>query len=100
MASTAWAICREIRHLSGLSQRELASRARTTPATIARIEKGRMEPTLDLLERLARAAELDLRIRVEAADPDARKARSAARSLSPEQRLKENDRLTRLRARG
>lgn len=64
--STAWALCREARARAGLSQRELAAKAGVSPSTIARIEKARLEPTLDLLMRVIRACGLDLRLRLEA----------------------------------
>ena len=96
MASDAWALCREVRARTGLSQRALASLAHTSPATIARIEKGRMEPTFDLLTQIARAAGLEIRVTVGELDPDERKARIAAGSLSAEERLRQNDRLSRL----
>lgn len=98
MASTAWALCREVRARTGLSQRALAERAGVTPATIARVEKGRMEPTLALLERIARAAGIDLTISLAPADPDERKARAAIRDLSLEERLRQNDHLSAIRA--
>jgi transcriptional regulator with XRE-family HTH domain len=98
MTSNAWALCREIRRTRGWSQRRLAEEARTTPATIARIEKGRMEPSLELLERLARAAGLDIRMEVRPRDPDEAKARAQTRGLKPEQRLRRNDKLSRLHA--
>src|SRR5258706_14233329 len=91
MASEAWGLCREIRRRAGLSQREIAARANTTPATIARIEKGRMEPTLDLLARIARAAGTELRIEVGQRDADDLKARAQARALTLEQRPEHND---------
>lgn len=96
MASSAWAVCREIRARAGLSQRALAALAGVPPATVARIERGRMEPTLALLERLARAAGLELRPAVCEQDPGERATRFAARTLSLEDRLKENDRLSAL----
>ncbi len=64
MASPAYALCLLARRRAGLTQRELASRAGVSPSTIARIERGRMEPTLDLLLRLVEAAGLDLRMRL------------------------------------
>lgn len=102
MASDAWAICKEARRRSGMSQRALAAGAGVTPATVARIEKGRMEPTLDLLRRIVRAAGLELRAEVAAADPDERKAKLQAKRLTPEQRLEQNDALSHfaLEARG
>ena len=55
----------------GLSQRQLAGRAGVPPSTIARIERGRVEPTLDLLMRVVKACGLDLRMRLEVADGSA-----------------------------
>lgn len=44
------------RTAAGLTQAELAARARTTQAVIARIEGGKsFTPSLDLLDRIARA---------------------------------------------
>lgn len=60
--SPAWALCREARRRGGLSQRELAARAGVSPSTIARIEKARIEPTLDLLMRVVHACGLELRL--------------------------------------
>lgn len=100
MSSDAWAVCREIRGLGGLSQRALAAKAGVTPATIARIEKGRMEPTLDLLQRIARGAGMSLRLAVSASDPDEKKAKRHSQMLTDEQRLQQNDRLSRLRTEG
>lgn len=60
------------RRLSGLTQRELAARAGTTQALVARIERGRANPTLNTVTRLFEAAGAQLmfeaRPRV-AADP-------------------------------
>jgi transcriptional regulator with XRE-family HTH domain len=94
MASDAWALCLEARRFAGLSQRALATLAGVTPATIARIEKGRMEPTLDLIGRILRAAGLELGLKQR--DPDEWKTQVAARALSDEQRLRQNDGLSRL----
>jgi len=69
--SSAWALCRQARRQAGLSQRELAVRARVSPSTVARIERGRVEPTLDLMLRLVRACGLELRMRLAAEDPSA-----------------------------
>jgi transcriptional regulator with XRE-family HTH domain len=49
-----------LREDSGLSQRALAKRARTTQAVVARIELGQVSPTMDTLRRLARAAGFEL----------------------------------------
>lgn len=100
MSSDAWAVCREIRRRGSLSQRALAAKAGVTPTTIARIEKGRMEPTLDLLQRIARGAGLSLRLAISPADPDEKKAKRQAYLLTDEQRLRQNDDLSRVRIAG
>ncbi|HVT38834.1 MAG TPA: helix-turn-helix transcriptional regulator [Gemmatimonadaceae bacterium] len=46
---------------SGLSQRELARRAKTAQSVVARIEKGQTIPSLDTLDRLVAAAGFELR---------------------------------------
>lgn len=94
MLSDAWAVCRELRRRAGLSQRALARLAGVTPATVARIEKGRMEPTLSLLTRIVRATGYDLRVTLAERDPDERKARLHAESLTDEERLRQNDHLS------
>ena len=77
---------------AGLTQRELAKRARTSQSVIARIERGQVRPSLDTLRRLLAAAGFELRIELEP-------ARAAAThmlgdvdrilALTPEQRLLE-----------
>ncbi|MGQ0642941.1 MAG: helix-turn-helix domain-containing protein [Gemmatimonadaceae bacterium] len=47
---------------ASLSQRELAARARTTQAAVARIEGGRTSPTLATIARLVTAAGFQLRV--------------------------------------
>jgi transcriptional regulator with XRE-family HTH domain len=61
-----------LRALAGLSQRELARRAGTSQPAIARLEQGGASPTVDTLDRLARAAGFELRLELEppaAGDP-------------------------------
>ncbi len=83
----AWALVKEIRTRAGLSQRALASRAGKAQSEIARIERGRQDPSLTTLEKLARAAGLDLLIQlVPHDDHDARLIQSM-RALTPEQRI-------------
>lgn len=43
------------RHRAGLSQRELASRARTSPAAVCLYERGERVPRVDTLQRLIAA---------------------------------------------
>lgn len=62
--SAAYTICREARRVAGLTQRELAAQTGISSSSIARIERGRMEPTLDLLERLVEGCGQELVIHV------------------------------------
>ena len=55
----------EARRQAGLSQRDLARRARTSQSVIARIESGDTSPTWETLTRLLRAAGFDLRAGLE-----------------------------------
>jgi transcriptional regulator with XRE-family HTH domain len=55
-------ILKDAREGAGLSQRELAQRAGTSQAMVARIERGHQSPSLATLERLVRACGLDLRV--------------------------------------
>jgi ribosome-binding protein aMBF1 (putative translation factor) len=57
-------LLRNARQKAGLSQRELARRARTKQSVIARIELGRTSPGWDTLESLVRAAGFDLDIQL------------------------------------
>lgn len=49
-------LLREARTRSGLSQRELAGRARTAQSVVARIERGQSSPSVETLSRLLAAA--------------------------------------------
>jgi transcriptional regulator with XRE-family HTH domain len=48
------------RRLAGLSQRELARRSGIPQPSISRIERGLGSPTVDTLERLLRACDMEL----------------------------------------
>lgn len=62
MGSWAGNLIKLARLKSGLSQQELARRAATSQSTIAAYEAGRKQPTVPTLERIIKAAGLDLRI--------------------------------------
>ena len=92
MRPTAAELVRRARTSAGLTQRQLARRARTAQSVVARIERGLTSPSWDTLTRLLAAAGFELR-----ADLD---VRTTARShrlddvarilrLSPTQRLDE-----------
>lgn len=53
-------VVRDARQQAGLSQRELARRARTAQSVVARIEAGDTSPTWDTLQRLLAAAGFEL----------------------------------------
>src|SRR5919197_6525762 len=86
-AMPAWAIVREARARAGLTQRRLAELAGKAQSEIAKIERGRRDPTFATLERLVRAAGFDLRIQLVPHDDHDEQLMRAMRELSPEERL-------------
>lgn|SRR5215831_11939941 len=52
----------EARHVSGLTQAELAARMHTSQAAVARWESGKHVPSCQTLQRIAQATNTDLRI--------------------------------------
>jgi len=48
------------REARGISQRDLADKSGVGYASIARIETGRQDPTVGMLERLAKALDIDV----------------------------------------
>lgn len=69
-SSTPADLLRTARTRAGLTQRELARRARTAQSVVARIEQGATSPTWETLTRLLAAAgfEIDTRLGFRAAD--------------------------------
>lgn len=57
-------ILEEARLAAGLTQQELADRARTSQPAVARLEQGRASPTFATLERLIAAAGFDIRLKL------------------------------------
>jgi transcriptional regulator with XRE-family HTH domain len=55
-------LVREARRRAGLTQVELARRAGTTQSAIARLERGRTEPSVEHVRQLVNAAGLDLQV--------------------------------------
>jgi transcriptional regulator with XRE-family HTH domain len=49
-------LLRAARQRAGISQKELAVRAATKQSAVSRIERGRVSPTVDTLERILAAA--------------------------------------------
>ena len=92
MDEAAASLLRLARMERGWSQRRLAAEAGVPTSTVGRIESGARQPSLVTLSRLLAAADLELRIRLEAYDnhDDVLDARRAA--LTSEQRA-EADRI-------
>ena len=62
---------------AGLTQKALARKMGTTQPVVARLESGRVRPSLRTLERLAEATGSRLQISLEPAEPPRRKAAGA-----------------------
>jgi transcriptional regulator with XRE-family HTH domain len=85
-------ILRTAREKGGLSQRALASRARTAQSVVARIELGETSPSWDTLMRLVKASGCILRASVESiptVDPSLLDDVPRILRMTPEQRLEE-----------
>lgn len=79
------------RERAGLSQRELARRARTAQSVVARIELGETSPSLPTLTRLLRAAGFQLTTDVQRVEIEPSQLDDVPRilALTPEERLRE-----------
>lgn len=62
MSQTAGDLLRAVRHRQGLTQIELATRAKTSQTALSRWERGTRSPTVEQLERLLDAAGMQLRL--------------------------------------
>jgi transcriptional regulator with XRE-family HTH domain len=93
-------LVREARRRAGLSQAALAQRAGVPKSTVGRIESGARVPSTALVERLVRAAGLEVTVSVSEPDPgtDSMFARTLRRS--PAERLADATRVARFVLRG
>jgi ribosome-binding protein aMBF1 (putative translation factor) len=64
LASRLAEIVYRLRTNAGLTQTELARRMGTTQSAIARVEAGGSTPTLDLLDRVGRAVDVEITLTV------------------------------------
>ena len=80
-------LLREARLRAGLTQADLAQRAETTQSAISRWEAGATRPPLEVLHRLVRACGLELRVTIEATDPEESSLIERNLALSPAERL-------------
>jgi transcriptional regulator with XRE-family HTH domain len=90
--TSAAAILKDARARARLSQRDLASRAKTAQSVVARIELGETSPSWDTLMRLVKASGCTLRASVEpipTVDRSLLDDVSRILRMSPEQRLEE-----------
>ena len=95
------ALLREARVRAGLTQRDLARRARTSQSVVARIEQGRCDPSHRTLTRLLAAAGFELRAELTPIPvPDTHMLDDVPRilSLTPEERLLEVRNVSRFQA--
>src|SRR5436309_13904806 len=61
-STDARALLLQARTRAGLTQRELARRAKTVQSVVARIEKGQTSPSIETLDRLLAAAGFEIRL--------------------------------------
>jgi len=94
----AWAAVRAARTRAGLTQRELAAKARTSQAAVARYERGRTVPDLRTLARLVEACGLELRLSIAEPDPHDRALIHDNLRRTPAQRVTANRNATRILA--
>jgi transcriptional regulator with XRE-family HTH domain len=80
-------LVREARKRAGLTQRELADKARTSQSAIARLESGRTRPAFDDVLRLIRLCGMDLDIRLTRLDDSNWIQAQALRGLTPSERV-------------
>src|SRR5688572_11224625 len=85
-------LVKDARTRAGLTQRDLASRARTAQSVVARIENGETSPSVQTLTRLIDAAGFEVRVELLARAPEnSHMLQDVARilRLTPEERLLE-----------
>jgi transcriptional regulator with XRE-family HTH domain len=84
---TGGELIREARLLAGLSQQELAERVGVPRSSIARWERGTVEPGFDAARRLLRACGFDLSLVHYEADEAVDDRLSGKLELTPQERL-------------
>lgn len=93
-----WSLLRHARREAHLTQRQLAERAGTSQAAIARYEKARVMPDLATVFRLLRSCGFDLRLDLQPHDDHDEVLIAENLRRSPAQRAAHNQRATRTRA--
>lgn len=95
MSSYGGDLIREARRRAGLTQAELASRARTAQPAIARWESGRTAVSLDDVRRLVRLCGFDLEVMLLPRDDSDTAQAARLAQLTGQQRLDRHARVSR-----
>jgi transcriptional regulator with XRE-family HTH domain len=93
-------IVREARRRAGLTQAALAQKAGVAKSTVGRIESGARTPSVELVERLVRAAGLEVTVSLSETDPGTDSMFERTLRRTPAQRLADATRAARFILRG
>ena len=93
-------LVREARRRAGFTQAELAGRAGVPKSTVGRIESGARIPSTEMVERLVRAAGLDVSVSLSEPDPGTDSMFERTLRRSPAERLADATRVARFVLRG
>jgi transcriptional regulator with XRE-family HTH domain len=93
-------LVREARRRAGFTQAELAERAGVPKSTVGRIESGARLPSTEMVERLVRAAGLDVSVSLSEPDPGTDSMFERTLQRSPAERLADATRVARFVLRG
>ena len=88
-------LVREARRRARVSQAELARRIGTTQSAIARLERGKTEPSLKRIQEILRALRLDLRVGIVPLDDSNWLDAKANLDLDVDARVRQNQRILR-----
>jgi transcriptional regulator with XRE-family HTH domain len=83
-------LIREARRRAGLTQAELAARVGTTQSAIARLERGRTEPTFERVQEILRACGYELTVKISEIDDSNWSVASTNLQLDPDARVRQN----------
>ncbi len=93
-------LVKEARRRAGFTQAELAQRAGVPKSTVGRIESGARTPSTEMVERLVRAAGLNVLVSLSEPDPGTDSMFERTLRRSPAQRLADATRVARFVLRG
>ncbi|WP_298337497.1 helix-turn-helix transcriptional regulator [Ferrimicrobium sp.] len=88
----------EARFISGLSQNELARRSGVSQSKISRIERGEIEPSFPVLQKILSGAGLEARVYLVAYDDHDQVLSNLYDAMSDDERRQADERQTRNRA--